>query len=287
VPQSQPVQVVEQSQAKLTKNAFIAADGMALPLRTWLPKEKPKAVMLALHGFNDYSHAFEGAGNYFRARGIAVYAYDQRGFGNAPMTGIWAGEENLVSDARQCLALLKKRYPRTPVYLLGESMGGAVSLIAMAGETQPKINGVILVAPAVWGDGAMSPLMRGTLWLMAHTMPGKTMTGEELKILASDNVEMLRAMWLDKLIIKKTRVDAVYGLVDLMGNAYQKASGVETRTLLLYGDRDEVIPREPVETVAANYSAPLKFIYYPHGYHMLLRDLEGKQVMQDILKWMD
>jgi acylglycerol lipase len=144
----------------------------------WLPKEKPKAVILALHGFNDYSNAFTIPGRYLSARGVAVYAYDQRGFGASPMTGIWADKENLINDARQAAALLKRRYPHTPVYLMGESMGGAVSMLAMAGEDTPKINGIILVAPAVWD---VNPLMRGSLWLMAHTMPEKTMTGDGIK----------------------------------------------------------------------------------------------------------
>ncbi len=282
-PLSQPVQPVEHSQAALTKTHFIAADGAKLPLRTWLPKEKPKAVILALHGFNDYSNAFTIPGKYFRARGVAVYAYDQRGFGASPLTGIWADKENLINDARQAAALLKKRYPHTPVYLMGESMGGAVSMLAMAGEDTPNINGLILVAPAVWDVNMM---MRGSLWLMAHTVPEKTMTGTELKILASDNIEMLNAMWFDKLVIKETRVDAIYGLVDLMGTAQEQASGVTSRTLLLHGDRDEVIAREPIAVVTERYAAPLKVIYYPDGYHMLLRDLGGKKVTDDILKWM-
>jgi acylglycerol lipase len=278
-PLSQPVAIVEHSQAALSKNTFITADGTKLPLRTWLPKGKPKAIILALHGFNDYSRAFESAGKYFSARGVAVYAYDQRGFGASPMTGIWAGEENLIADVKQSVALLKKRYPHTPLYLLGESMGGAVGIVANV----PSVNGLILVAPAVWKP---NPLLQATLWMMAHTVPGKKLTGEDLKILASDNIEMLNAMWLDTLVIKATRVDAIYGLVELMGDAYEQAGEVQTPTLLLHGDHDEVISREPVKAVAQRYSAPLKIIYYPSGYHMLLRDLEGKKVTHDILKWM-
>ena len=38
-----------------------ADDGRILPLRSWQPEGKPKAVILALHGFNDYAHAFAQA----------------------------------------------------------------------------------------------------------------------------------------------------------------------------------------------------------------------------------
>src|SRR5579859_28988 len=65
-----------------------AENSASLPLQSWLPKNKPKAVIIALHGFNDYNHAFQGTGEFFRSHGIAVIAYDQRGFGKSPHTGL-------------------------------------------------------------------------------------------------------------------------------------------------------------------------------------------------------
>src|SRR5258708_26031196 len=38
-----------------------AADGAARPLRRWLPEGPPPAVILALHGVNDPSHALASA----------------------------------------------------------------------------------------------------------------------------------------------------------------------------------------------------------------------------------
>ena len=71
-------------QPALTDHSLIAADGFELPLRSWLPTDgKPRAVVVALHGFNDYSNAFDGAGRRFADQGIATYAYDQRGFGQS------------------------------------------------------------------------------------------------------------------------------------------------------------------------------------------------------------
>ena len=77
--------------------ALYAADGQVLPLRKWLPDGAVKAVILALHGFNDYSNAFEGPGEVWAHRGIATYAYDQRGFGGAPGRGLWPGRAALAA----------------------------------------------------------------------------------------------------------------------------------------------------------------------------------------------
>src|SRR5947209_1387660 len=47
---------------QLTDTALIMSDGARLPVRRWLPpgdrNGEPRAVILALHGFNDYSKSF-------------------------------------------------------------------------------------------------------------------------------------------------------------------------------------------------------------------------------------
>ena len=69
------------SKPAVTSEQFKTSDDLSLPSHAWLPKGKPRAVIVALHGFNDYSHAFEQTGQFFVQHRIAVYAYDQRGFG--------------------------------------------------------------------------------------------------------------------------------------------------------------------------------------------------------------
>jgi hypothetical protein len=85
-----PVQTVP----VFNEHTFVTADGVWLPLRRWLPQGPPRAIILALHGMNDYSHAFDGPGRYWASVGLATYAYDQRGFGESPHGGVWPGTRN-------------------------------------------------------------------------------------------------------------------------------------------------------------------------------------------------
>ena len=84
--------------ARLTETAFITEDGASLPLRRWLPKNETHAVLIALHGFNDYSKFFTTPAEYLSRAGIACFAYDQRGFGLAPRRGLWAGEQAYIGS---------------------------------------------------------------------------------------------------------------------------------------------------------------------------------------------
>ncbi len=270
------------------EDSWQASDGRILPLRRWLPEGRPSAILLAVHGFNDYSNAFTDAGAWWAERGIATYAPDQRGFGNSAYRGLWPGGDRLAEDVIELSRILRRRHPDTPLFWLGESMGGAVTLVALEqGGTKP--DGLVLVAPAVWGRDSMPWYYNATLWLATYTIPWKTFTGSSLDIQASDNIEMLRQLGRDPLFIKATRVDAIHGLVDLMDRAaLARPEGLPV--LLLYGSRDEVIPKKPVEAFAEDLKADpavnLRIAVYANGWHMLLRDLQAAVVWRDIAAWL-
>jgi acylglycerol lipase len=275
----------------LTDTVYVAIDGAELPLKSWLPDGNVKAVVLALHGINDYSHAFEMPAKVWAQNGIATYAYDQRGFGAAPLRGRWVGTYQLDSDVATVSRLLRAKYPNVPLYLLGESMGGAVAITAATGwggAQRPDIDGLILVAPAVWGEQTMNIFYRTALWVADHVAPEWQLSGSGLHILPSDNIPMLREFSRDPLVIKETRVDTIRGLVQIMSEALEAAPQVKQRTLLLYGAHDELVPAEPVKqfvNAMPQRSGEDTIAYYDAGYHMLLRDLEGAKVATDVEDW--
>lgn len=270
----------------LMDDRVVQADGAALPLRRWLPDAAPGAVIVALHGFNDYARAFEKPGAHWAARGIATYAIDQRGFGKAPNRGLWAGHDTMVADAIAAVGLIGARHPGKPLFLAGESMGGAIAIIAAA-QGALKADGLILVAPALRGRRYIGAIPRATLWLGARTIPWYPLTGQGLRIQASDNIPMLRALGRDPLIIKQTRVDAIKGLVDTMDAAIAAASGVKIPSLVLYGSRDELVPKKPTFDMIAALPAEIghRPAVYRSGWHLLLRDLNAQIVLDDITAW--
>lgn len=276
---------------RLNADIVVAPDGAHLPLRVWTPDGPPKAVVLALHGFNDYANAFDDPGQSWAKHGVITYAYDQRGFGGAPNRGVWAGTAAYVDDLRLAADLLRGRHPGLPFYILGESMGGAVVMVAMASDTPPDNDGVILVAPAVWGRDFMPFYQTIPLWFSAHLIPWMRLTGEGLSIRPSDNIEMLRRFSADPLVIKETRIDTIHGLVDLMDAAQAAASKFAAPSLILYGLKDEVVPDNPTFAMIKrlpNFEPPRhRLAIYDNGYHMLMRDLQAQRVITDVLAWMD
>lgn len=277
--------------ATLYPSHFWTRDQISLSYRSWLPDEKPKAVIVALHGFNDYSAFFDKPAEYLKQLGAASYALDQRGFGANGFRGRWFPGDRYKMDARDFTKAVAEKHPGVPLYILGESMGGAVTMAVMAGHDTPWITGAILAAPAVWARETMPLYQRLTLWLSAHTIPAVPLSGRGLKIKPSDNIEMLIQLGRDPLVIKGTRVDAINGLVDLMDDAMSASGHLDGRMLILYGGLDEIITSGPTKTMLDRLpkegQEKRTLAVYPSGYHMLLRDLEAETVWNDIRHWLE
>ena len=269
---------------RFTRDRFVSFDGTRLGLTSWQGDE-PWAVIVGLHGMNDYANAFHMAGPWWAAQGITTYAYDQRGFGRSPHRGVWGGEDLMIEDLRTAVEVARARHPGLPVAVVGESMGGAVAIAAFASDRPPNADRLVLLAPAVWGWSSQPLPQRTALWFTAHVIGNRVLKPPEWitrNIRASDNMEELIRMGRDPLMIWGARTDAVYGLVQLMERAWASTGRLRGPTAYLYGANDQIIPPEPSIEAAARLGGPHQTALYPQGWHLLLRDKQAANVWHDV-----
>lgn len=272
--------------AALAEGRYVAADGTALPLAAWpAAKGPPKAVILGLHGFGDYRNAFEEPAEIWSKAGFATYAYDQRGFGASPTRGRWPGTETLVEDAQAMAALLRAKHPGLPLYLAGESMGGAVALVAADRGLAP--DGLVLLAPALRSREAFGPLFSAGLWLAGHLVPWLPAGPTSIDYQPTDNPKTLEKLRKDPLMLRQPRLDMGYGLVDLMDDACDALERLQVPYVMMHGLGDKIVPEGPVASAikAMPRRADSKLAFYKKGYHLLLRDKDGPTVAADVVAW--
>ena len=281
--------VLDDSQEpRLVEDAAVMDDGTRLPLRSWVPTDPPRAAIVAVHGLNDYSGGFDVTATFLSAHGFLVYAFDQRGFGRAPQSGIWAGGDRMADDAWQVARLLRERHPAIPVYALGESMGGAVLLNALQRHPPGWVDAVALSAPAIWSRSEMRRYQRLPLNALAHTWRGLKVSGRITGRKPSDDPAALRRLREDPLVIHRTRVDVLWGIADLMDAVTREPTMPGVPMLVLYGAHDEIVPPQPMcawlETLRADEWQPA---LYPSGWHLLTRDLDAERVLADLAAWFE
>jgi alpha-beta hydrolase superfamily lysophospholipase len=263
---------------------FISFDGAPLGLTTWAAEGEPWAVIVGLHGMDDYANAFHLAGPWWAQRGVTTYAYDQRGFGRSPQRGVWPGQTLMTEDLRTACALARRRHPKAIIAVAGESMGGAVAIAAFASSRPPDADRVLLLSPAVWGWSTQPLPYSASLWIASHVAPAYVVEPPRFlanRIWASDNVRELIAMGRDKLMIWGSRFDTLYGLVALMERGWRDIDRIRAPTAFLYGAHDQIIPPPAAISAAARLRAPGRTLYYAQGWHLLLRDLQAEVVWRD------
>lgn len=273
----------------LERDAAVMNDGARLPLRAWQAEGPPRAALLAIHGLNDYSGGFEATGTFLAARGFAVYAFDQRGFGATAERGIWAGGDRMADDAHEIARLLRQRHPDLPLYALGESMGGAVLMRALQRHTEKWVDAVALSAPAVWSRSEMRRYQRLPLRVLAHSLRGFKLSPRIARKKPTDDAAALRRLADDPLVLRSTRVDVLWGLADLMDAVTREPRAPGVPALVLYGARDEIVPPRPTCAwlTTLRGSDAWQIALYPSGWHLLTRDRNAGLVLADLAAWFE
>ncbi|MCS6779934.1 MAG: lysophospholipase [Geminicoccaceae bacterium] len=258
------------------------------PERAWDPTGPARGQIVALHGFGDHKGAFAGLGARLAEAGYRVLAYDQPGFGEQPDRLFWPGTEALVGQARAVVTRERARRPDLPLVLLGESMGGAVALLAASGPDAVPVDGLVLVAPAVWGGESLPPLYRAATRALAAVLPWFRLSGRGLPVHPADDPAVTRALARDPLYIGEPRADAVAGLLALMDEAHAAGPKLERRVLVLVPGRDDIVPtRVQLAFAATIAAADCRLLVYPEARHLILRDRGRQRVWQDLLAWLE
>ena len=273
---------------RIEASDIVSFDGAKLGLSEWDASGEPWAVIVGIHGMNDYANAFHMAAPWWAEQGVTTVAYDQRGFGRSPGRGVWAGDELMVEDLRTVTALVRSKYPHAVVVVAGESLGGAIAAEAFASDRPPTADRLVLLSPAVWGWREQPLPYKTLLWLAANLTGPKIYTPPSWltsHVSPSDNHDELVAMGRDPLMIWGARSDTLFGLVTTMGKAAEDVGKAELPTFYLYGAHDQIIPKKAALKAASHLKPSDRSAYYAKGWHLMMRDHEGPMIWKDILSF--
>lgn len=119
-------------------------------VRVWRTNSKvPRATLICVHALGLSSHAYQDFAQKLNNQGFDIYAIDVRGFGqNRQITNLAKLDLNrTVGDIRILLNRIRTKNKQEKIFLIGESMGGAVVLKA-ASSYPDRISGALVSAPA-------------------------------------------------------------------------------------------------------------------------------------------
>lgn len=255
----------------------------------WRPdNDKPRALLVVVHGLGSYGDDFKTVGEFLSERGIAVFAPDMRSFGHYDgLKGHVIKYDEFVEDLQNIIMQVKDRYLNTLTFLLGSSLGGLTAIRHVV--MYPRvIDGLVLQAPAVAQNLDISK--------------GKLIAGHLLSFL---NVKRHIANDLDfdeatrsPEVAKRHQKDPFrwdfvtprLGIESLKAAKEASEWGPRITTPILYqqGSADRLVDPEKsrifYETIA---SADKTWRLYEGLYHELHEEPEREVVLNDLAAWLD
>jgi alpha-beta hydrolase superfamily lysophospholipase len=133
----------------LTLTAGSKAVGAKLYWQKWLPDDKPKAIILLVHGYAEHAGRYQYFAEHCVGRGYAVFAMDHWGHGKSDGTpGFVPGFSVFRDGVDRLLAQATEDFSDLPVMLVGHSMGGLISATYLLTE-QAEFAACVLSGPAI------------------------------------------------------------------------------------------------------------------------------------------
>lgn len=248
------------------------------PCRSWVrPGEKPIACILCVHGLGLQSNSYEYFGQEQSKLGLAVYAIDVRGFG-AWMNANGKTKVNFnecLDDLKQALESIRAANPGIPVYLLGESMGGAIALRA-ASMYPDLVDGLISSVPA--GERFNQGKTSAKVFLNLLTGMNISNIGSEIVNQATAS-QKLKAQWKgDPLARLNLTPQELIQFQDFMNANHEAAKKVaDMPVLFVQGNGDKLVkPEGTWELYNAVASKDKSFFAVP-GEHLIFEEAQTQE----------
>ncbi len=169
-------------------------------LRIWLPENEPKIIFLAVHGLLAHSGDWVTLGTYFKNKGIATYGADLRYHGTyfqhnkGKNIGHVNSYDDYVKDVNTVLGIIKTNHPTTPVFLLGHSMGGMISLIfgLKIPISESDIKGIIISSPWLENKVKVNRILLSLSKVIARIFPKLPVKAEPLNDVLTRDKEITK-----------------------------------------------------------------------------------------------
>ncbi len=261
-----------------------ARDGTELLVRRWRPAGEPWASVLIVHGLAEHSGRYEHVGRQMAEAGLAVEAYDQRGFGGSAgrraYVDRWSRNHDDLEDR---LTAVRASAGGRPVVVFGHSVGGLIALgYAVAEPPRPLPDGLVLSAPAL--ESTIPAWKQALARLLGSVAPTRELRNELAGPLLSRDPAVGERYVADAANYHATTFH--YGAEAIAEQARVRAAlgRLTVPTLVHHGEEDRLVPTASSVPLAAVPAVTRRT--WPGLRHEIHNEPEGPVVIAAVIDWL-
>ncbi|KAI6093071.1 alpha/beta-hydrolase [Hypoxylon rubiginosum] len=285
---------------KIVEGTFQVGD-VNLFTKSWLPEGPTKAKLIMIHGFSDHIGRYYDLFPSLARRGVAVYGFDQRGWGRSVRAPSERGRsgptatvlKDIVAFART--KVLPVEPAGVPVFVYGHSMGGGEVLTLAStrehADLTSRIRGWVLEAPFLGFAPSVRPywLTVASGRLAARVVPNLQLVKPVPPEHLSRDVAVQKSIAADALMHNTGTLEGLAGMIDraefLTSGKLTLNPGVRS-VFLAHGTADMVTSFESVKGWWDRQKLEDgRFKAYEGFYHQLHAEPGKEGFYQDVGDW--
>jgi alpha-beta hydrolase superfamily lysophospholipase len=269
------------------------SDALDLVWQSWKPPT-PGGVIVIVHGLAEHGGRYRETAEFLADNGWAVYACDLRAHGlspNPPKAGRVHVDRftDYFRDVEAMTGLARGEYPELPLFILGHSMGGLISIRYVL-ERPEGLAGAIISSPALGTHPAFKPpaFLRILVRVLSFLAPRVRVDSELDTDAISRDPDVVKAYREDPLISEKISARWYSEILKSMKRAHQAAGSLRVPMLLMQSGEDRLVdPAAPGRWAEAAPPALVERVTWDGLYHEMLNEPEKDRVRARILEWLD
>jgi acylglycerol lipase len=261
-----------------------AIDGTDLLVPDWPTDGDPWASVVLVHGIAEHSGRYERVGRQLAEAGLAVRAYDQRGFGESG--GRPADVEHWSlhhDDLDTVLASVRASAGGRPVVVFGHSLGGLLALgHAVADPPRQVPDALVLSAPAI--EATIPAWKRALARVLSRIAPTRTLPNDFDGAVLSRDPEVGRAYVADPSNRHVTTFRLGAEAFAEQARVLAALPRLSIPTLVYHGEADTLVPTASSERLALLPGVSRRT--YPALRHESHNEPEGPAVIADVIAYL-
>uniref|UniRef100_A0A671YTF0 Monoglyceride lipase n=1 Tax=Sparus aurata TaxID=8175 RepID=A0A671YTF0_SPAAU len=265
---------------------IVNADGLHLFCRYWEPADPPRALVFVAHGAGEHCGWYAEIAQRLKELSLLVFAHDHVGHGQSEGDRMNIKDFQVyIRDSLQHIDVMKARHPDLPVFIVGHSMGGAISILT-ACERPGDFAGVVLIAPMVQMNPDSATPFKVPHYVHSFSQLRQLSYSTDISFFLSRQVE---AYDTDELNFHGgMRVSFGMQLMGAAARIEREIPSISWPFLLLHGDADKLCDIRGSRMMHENApSSDKKLKVYDGGYHALHHDLPevAESVLKEVTTW--
>ncbi|MFH1381594.1 MAG: lysophospholipase [Chloroflexota bacterium] len=266
---------------------FHGYGGLTLYYQGWLPPNRPRAVLLVVHGLAEHSGRFGNLVNRFVPAGYGIYGFDQRGHGKSPgLRGYVDNFSSFVNDLGNFLRVVRSKHKDTKIFLVGHSVGGTIAT-TYAVSHQDEFDGLILSGATLKAGASVSPVLITVARLLSLFVPKVGLYTIEAAAISRDK-SVVDAYLHDPLVYRgKIRARLGVEIIKAMQELPYQMSKIRLPVLILHGTADRLSEPGGSRMLYDRVGSGDKILkLYDGFFHEVFNEPGREQVFADVESWL-